>query len=50
MDVTDPGAVSAAFDAVCTAWGGVDLVIPNAGPYSANGANAATRRSSPPMS
>lgn len=30
-DVTDPRAVRAAFDAACTAFGGVDIVISNAG-------------------
>ena len=31
LDVTDPASVAAAFDRVVHAWGGVDLVIPNAG-------------------
>lgn len=31
LDVTDPASVAAAFNAVCREWGGVDLVIPNAG-------------------
>lgn len=31
LDVTDPASVSAAFSAVAGAWGGIDLVIPNAG-------------------
>ena len=31
LDVTDPESVAAAFDRVVHAWGGVDLVIPNAG-------------------
>ena len=30
-DVTDPGAVRAAFDAVCEAFGGVDILVSNAG-------------------
>jgi rhamnose utilization protein RhaD (predicted bifunctional aldolase and dehydrogenase)/NAD(P)-dependent dehydrogenase (short-subunit alcohol dehydrogenase family) len=30
-DVTDPGAVRAAFDRACTALGGVDIVVSNAG-------------------
>jgi rhamnose utilization protein RhaD (predicted bifunctional aldolase and dehydrogenase)/NAD(P)-dependent dehydrogenase (short-subunit alcohol dehydrogenase family) len=30
-DVTDPVAVRAAFDAVCTAFGGVDVLVSNAG-------------------
>ncbi|MEO5375046.1 MAG: bifunctional aldolase/short-chain dehydrogenase [Alphaproteobacteria bacterium] len=30
-DVTDPARVSAAFDAVCAAFGGVDIVVSNAG-------------------
>jgi rhamnose utilization protein RhaD (predicted bifunctional aldolase and dehydrogenase)/NAD(P)-dependent dehydrogenase (short-subunit alcohol dehydrogenase family) len=31
MDVTNPASVKAAFDAVIQRWGGVDIVIPNAG-------------------
>ena len=31
LDVTDPDSVTAAFDRIVHAWGGVDLVIPNAG-------------------
>jgi rhamnose utilization protein RhaD (predicted bifunctional aldolase and dehydrogenase)/NAD(P)-dependent dehydrogenase (short-subunit alcohol dehydrogenase family) len=31
MDVTDPGSVEAGFDSVVRAWGGIDLVILNAG-------------------
>jgi NAD(P)-dependent dehydrogenase (short-subunit alcohol dehydrogenase family) len=31
MDVTDPGSVAAAFAQVARNWGGVDLVVPNAG-------------------
>ncbi len=31
LDVTEPASVAAAFDAVALAWGGVDLVVPNAG-------------------
>jgi rhamnose utilization protein RhaD (predicted bifunctional aldolase and dehydrogenase)/NAD(P)-dependent dehydrogenase (short-subunit alcohol dehydrogenase family) len=31
LDVTDPGSVAEAFAAVARLWGGVDLVIPNAG-------------------
>lgn len=31
LDVTDPESVAAAFKQVVLAWGGVDLVIPNAG-------------------
>jgi len=31
LDVTDPGSVSAAFGEVVRSWGGIDLVIPNAG-------------------
>jgi rhamnose utilization protein RhaD (predicted bifunctional aldolase and dehydrogenase)/NAD(P)-dependent dehydrogenase (short-subunit alcohol dehydrogenase family) len=31
LDVTDPQSVAVAFDGVVHAWGGVDLVIPNAG-------------------
>ena len=31
LDVTDPESVAAAFDQLARAWGGVDLVIPNAG-------------------
>ena len=31
LDVTDPESVATAFDRVVHAWGGVDLVIPNAG-------------------
>ena len=31
LDVTDPDSVAAAFDQVVHTWGGVDLVIPNAG-------------------
>jgi rhamnose utilization protein RhaD (predicted bifunctional aldolase and dehydrogenase)/NAD(P)-dependent dehydrogenase (short-subunit alcohol dehydrogenase family) len=31
LDVTDPRSVSAAFDRLARMWGGVDLVIPNAG-------------------
>jgi len=31
LDVTDPESVTGAFDAVARLWGGVDLVIPNAG-------------------
>ena len=31
LDVTDPDSVAAAFDRVVHVWGGVDLVIPNAG-------------------
>jgi rhamnose utilization protein RhaD (predicted bifunctional aldolase and dehydrogenase)/NAD(P)-dependent dehydrogenase (short-subunit alcohol dehydrogenase family) len=31
LDVTDPGSVEAAFKQVVLTWGGVDLVIPNAG-------------------
>jgi rhamnose utilization protein RhaD (predicted bifunctional aldolase and dehydrogenase)/NAD(P)-dependent dehydrogenase (short-subunit alcohol dehydrogenase family) len=31
LDVTDPSSVAAAFDRVVHVWGGVDLVIPNAG-------------------
>ena len=31
LDVTDPDSVSAAFDIIARLWGGVDLVIPNAG-------------------
>ena len=31
LDVTDPESVSAAFDIVARLWGGIDLVIPNAG-------------------
>lgn len=31
LDVTDPASVSDAFAAACEAWGGIDLVIPNAG-------------------
>jgi rhamnose utilization protein RhaD (predicted bifunctional aldolase and dehydrogenase)/NAD(P)-dependent dehydrogenase (short-subunit alcohol dehydrogenase family) len=31
MDVTDAGSVAAAFAAVAENWGGVDIVIPNAG-------------------
>ncbi len=31
LDVTDPDSVTAAFEAVARTWGGVDLVIPNAG-------------------
>jgi len=30
-DVTDPSSVRAAFDAVCTTYGGVDVVVSNAG-------------------
>ncbi|MGF1641445.1 MAG: SDR family oxidoreductase, partial [Rhodospirillales bacterium] len=30
-DVTDPDAVAAAFDRVCETWGGVDIVVSNAG-------------------
>lgn len=31
LDVTDPGSVAEAFAGVAQTWGGVDLVIPNAG-------------------
>jgi len=31
MDVTDADSVRGSFDAVCTAYGGVDVVVPNAG-------------------
>lgn len=31
MDVTDASSVAAAFDAATQSWGGVDIVIPNAG-------------------
>ena len=31
LDVTDPDSVAAAFEQVVHAWGGIDLVIPNAG-------------------
>lgn len=31
MDVTDEASVRACFDAVCLRWGGVDVVVPNAG-------------------
>ena len=31
LDVTDPGSVAAAFAAAARTWGGVDLVVPNAG-------------------
>ena len=31
LDVTDPASVAAAFDAVARVWGGVDLVVANAG-------------------
>jgi rhamnose utilization protein RhaD (predicted bifunctional aldolase and dehydrogenase)/NAD(P)-dependent dehydrogenase (short-subunit alcohol dehydrogenase family) len=31
LDVTDPASVVAGFAEVCRTWGGVDLVIPNAG-------------------
>ncbi len=31
MDVSNPASVSAGFDAVCAEWGGVDIVVPNAG-------------------
>jgi rhamnose utilization protein RhaD (predicted bifunctional aldolase and dehydrogenase)/NAD(P)-dependent dehydrogenase (short-subunit alcohol dehydrogenase family) len=31
LDVTDPESVRAAFDGVARMWGGIDLVIPNAG-------------------
>ncbi len=31
LDVTDPASVAAAFDAVTLEWGGVDLVVANAG-------------------
>jgi rhamnose utilization protein RhaD (predicted bifunctional aldolase and dehydrogenase)/NAD(P)-dependent dehydrogenase (short-subunit alcohol dehydrogenase family) len=31
LDVTDPESVEAAFDQVTHVWGGIDLVIPNAG-------------------
>jgi rhamnose utilization protein RhaD (predicted bifunctional aldolase and dehydrogenase)/NAD(P)-dependent dehydrogenase (short-subunit alcohol dehydrogenase family) len=31
MDVTDPKSVAAGFDAVAQAWGGIDLIILNAG-------------------
>jgi rhamnose utilization protein RhaD (predicted bifunctional aldolase and dehydrogenase)/NAD(P)-dependent dehydrogenase (short-subunit alcohol dehydrogenase family) len=31
LDVTDPDSVAAAFDQVVHVWGGIDLVIPNAG-------------------
>ena len=31
LDVTDPASVEAAFDQVVEVWGGIDLVIPNAG-------------------
>jgi rhamnulose-1-phosphate aldolase/alcohol dehydrogenase len=31
MDVTDPDSVTAAFDAVIRTWGGVDLIVVNAG-------------------
>ncbi|OFW57522.1 MAG: hypothetical protein A2133_02010 [Actinobacteria bacterium RBG_16_64_13] len=31
LDVTDAASVSAAFDRVARTWGGIDLVIPNAG-------------------
>jgi rhamnose utilization protein RhaD (predicted bifunctional aldolase and dehydrogenase)/NAD(P)-dependent dehydrogenase (short-subunit alcohol dehydrogenase family) len=31
LDVTDPDSVTAAFEQVVRAWGGIDLVIPNAG-------------------
>ncbi len=31
LDVTDPESVAAAFDRVTRNWGGIDLVIPNAG-------------------
>ena len=31
LDVTDPASVAAAFDQVVHVWGGIDLVIPNAG-------------------
>jgi rhamnose utilization protein RhaD (predicted bifunctional aldolase and dehydrogenase)/NAD(P)-dependent dehydrogenase (short-subunit alcohol dehydrogenase family) len=31
LDVTDPASVAAAFDHVVHVWGGIDLVIPNAG-------------------
>lgn len=31
LDVTDPGSIAQAFAQVVAAWGGVDLVVPNAG-------------------
>jgi len=31
LDVTDPGSVASAFAEVCRTWGGIDLVVPNAG-------------------
>jgi NAD(P)-dependent dehydrogenase (short-subunit alcohol dehydrogenase family) len=31
LDVTEPASVTAAFDRVARTWGGIDLVIPNAG-------------------
>jgi NAD(P)-dependent dehydrogenase (short-subunit alcohol dehydrogenase family) len=31
LDVTDPASVSRAFATICTTWGGVDLVVINAG-------------------
>lgn len=31
LDVTDPESVKAAFDSVIRTWGGIDLVVPNAG-------------------
>jgi rhamnose utilization protein RhaD (predicted bifunctional aldolase and dehydrogenase)/NAD(P)-dependent dehydrogenase (short-subunit alcohol dehydrogenase family) len=31
LDVTDPQSVAAAFDQVVHTWGGIDLVVPNAG-------------------
>jgi len=31
LDVTDPASVAAAFNEVALAWGGIDLVVPNAG-------------------
>jgi len=31
LDVTDPESVKAAFDSIVRTWGGIDLVVPNAG-------------------
>jgi len=31
LDVTDPASVASAFDEVVRTWGGIDLVVPNAG-------------------
>ena len=31
LDVTDEGSIRRAFDAVCAAYGGIDVVVPNAG-------------------